>query len=96
MDQVVEVDQILIGAGRQPNVEGLGLKEAGVEYDEKLGVQVDNHLRTSNPDIFTAPHPGRRHTPRRRRLQQDPPDPVCGKTAEMVVGKAAEVGRRLR
>jgi pyruvate/2-oxoglutarate dehydrogenase complex dihydrolipoamide dehydrogenase (E3) component len=50
----IEVDAILIGAGRKPNVEGLGLKEAGVEFDERLGVKVDDFLRTSNPRIYAA------------------------------------------
>jgi pyruvate/2-oxoglutarate dehydrogenase complex dihydrolipoamide dehydrogenase (E3) component len=54
VDQVIEVDQILIGAGRKPNVDGLGLAEAGVEFDSKLGVKVDDHLRTTNSDIFAA------------------------------------------
>lgn len=50
----LEVDAILIGAGRKPNVEGLGLKEAGVEFNERLGVKVDDFLRTSNPRIYAA------------------------------------------
>jgi pyruvate/2-oxoglutarate dehydrogenase complex dihydrolipoamide dehydrogenase (E3) component len=47
------VDELLIAVGRKPNVEGLGLEEAGVTYSAK-GVQVDDHLRTTNPDIFAA------------------------------------------
>lgn len=47
------VDELLIAVGRKPNVEGLGLEEAGVVYSGK-GVQVDDHLRTTNPDIFAA------------------------------------------
>ena len=47
------VDHVLVAAGRAPNVEGLGLEEAGVEYSAK-GVRVDDRLRTSNPDIFAA------------------------------------------
>ncbi|PKN41654.1 MAG: mercuric reductase [Deltaproteobacteria bacterium HGW-Deltaproteobacteria-18] len=47
------VDELLIAVGRKPNVEGLGLEEAGVAYSAK-GVQVDDHLRTTNPDIFAA------------------------------------------
>jgi pyruvate/2-oxoglutarate dehydrogenase complex dihydrolipoamide dehydrogenase (E3) component len=50
----IEVDAILIGAGRKPNVDGLGLKEAGVAFDERLGVKVDDFLRTSNPRIYAA------------------------------------------
>ncbi|MDE2489759.1 MAG: mercuric reductase [Elusimicrobia bacterium] len=48
-----EFDQILIGVGRAPNVEGLGLEAAGVEYD-KRGVKVDDFLRTTNRRIFAA------------------------------------------
>ncbi len=47
------VDEILVGVGRAPNVEGLGLEEAGVAHD-RFGVQVDARLRTSNPRIFAA------------------------------------------
>ena len=47
------VDEILVGVGRAPNVEGLGLEEAGVSYG-RFGVQVDAHLRTSNPRIYAA------------------------------------------
>lgn len=53
-DQEFEVDEILIGAGRRPNVEGLNLEGAGVEYDQRKGVVVDDFLRTSNPDIYAA------------------------------------------
>jgi pyruvate/2-oxoglutarate dehydrogenase complex dihydrolipoamide dehydrogenase (E3) component len=47
------VDAILVGVGRAPNVEGLGLEAAGVAYD-KSGVRVDDFLRTSNPRIYAA------------------------------------------
>jgi pyruvate/2-oxoglutarate dehydrogenase complex dihydrolipoamide dehydrogenase (E3) component len=53
-ETVVEADEILIGAGRRPNVEGLGLENAGIVYDERKGVRVDDHLRTSHPDIFAV------------------------------------------
>ncbi len=46
-------EQILVGVGRAPNVEGLGLEEAGVRW-ERGGVIVDDHLRTSNPRIYAA------------------------------------------
>jgi pyruvate/2-oxoglutarate dehydrogenase complex dihydrolipoamide dehydrogenase (E3) component len=48
------VDTLLVATGRVPNVEGLGLEEAGVTYDRRLGVQVDARLRTTNPRIFAA------------------------------------------
>jgi pyruvate/2-oxoglutarate dehydrogenase complex dihydrolipoamide dehydrogenase (E3) component len=48
------VDAILIGAGRVPNVDGIGLEAARVAYDPKKGVTVDDRLRTSNPRIYAA------------------------------------------
>lgn len=50
---VREFDAILVGVGRAPNVEGLGLDAVGVAYD-KSGVKVDDHLRTTNPRIYAA------------------------------------------
>ncbi|MFU8848389.1 MAG: mercuric reductase [Opitutales bacterium] len=49
-----EFDQILVGVGRAPNVKGIGLEAAGVEFDERKGVSVDAQLRTSNPKIFAV------------------------------------------
>ncbi len=49
----ITVDEILVGAGRTPNVEGLGLELAGVAFDEK-GVKVNGRLQTSNRRIFAA------------------------------------------
>ncbi len=46
-------DRILVGIGRAPNVEGLGLEAAGVRYGAS-GVVVDDYLRTSNPRIYAA------------------------------------------
>ncbi|MHC4591986.1 MAG: FAD-dependent oxidoreductase, partial [Planctomycetota bacterium] len=48
----VAVDEILVGAGRAPNVEGLNLEVVGVEYDSRKGVRVDDRLRTTNPRIY--------------------------------------------
>jgi pyruvate/2-oxoglutarate dehydrogenase complex dihydrolipoamide dehydrogenase (E3) component len=53
-DERLTVDEILIGAGRVPNVEGLGLDAAGVSFDAKRGILVDDHLRTTNPRVFAA------------------------------------------
>ncbi len=49
----VIVDEILVGVGRAPNVERLGLDAAGVSYD-RFGVQVDARLRTSNRRVYAA------------------------------------------
>ena len=44
-------EKLLIAAGRQVDVTGLGLQNAGVRYD-KTGILVDRTLRTSAPNIF--------------------------------------------
>jgi len=51
--ETVDADTILVGAGRAPNVEGLGLETAGVQFT-KHGVTVDDRLRTSNKRIYAA------------------------------------------
>ncbi len=48
------VDDILAGVGRSPNVEGLNLGAAGVDYDPDKGVHVNDRLRTSNRRIYAA------------------------------------------
>jgi pyruvate/2-oxoglutarate dehydrogenase complex dihydrolipoamide dehydrogenase (E3) component len=53
-DGAVVVDAVLVGAGRVPNVEGLGLQTAGVDVDARSGVRVDDRLRTTNRRIFAA------------------------------------------
>lgn len=49
----LRVDDLLIAAGRRPNVEGLGLEAAGVEHDQS-GIVVDERLRTTNSHIWAA------------------------------------------
>ncbi|TVR52122.1 MAG: mercuric reductase [Puniceicoccaceae bacterium] len=50
--KTLDFDAILVGVGRAPNVDGLGLEEAGVAYDPRTGVTVDARLCTTNPRIF--------------------------------------------
>jgi pyruvate/2-oxoglutarate dehydrogenase complex dihydrolipoamide dehydrogenase (E3) component len=51
-----EVDEILVGVGRAPNVENLDLEAAGVRYEagRGRGVLVNDRLQTSNPRIYAA------------------------------------------
>ncbi|HTP42115.1 MAG TPA: mercuric reductase [Nitrospiria bacterium] len=51
--QELAVDAILVGAGRVPNVEGLGLERVGVAFTA-AGVTVNPLLQTSNPRIYAA------------------------------------------
>jgi len=50
----IDADVILIAAGRQGNTEGLGLKEVGVELDDRGLVKVDSNFRTKIPTIFAV------------------------------------------
>jgi pyruvate/2-oxoglutarate dehydrogenase complex dihydrolipoamide dehydrogenase (E3) component len=51
--QDITVDEILVGVGRLPNVEGLDLDKAGVAFDPS-GVTVNDRLQTTNPRIYAA------------------------------------------
>ncbi|MET3662278.1 dihydrolipoyl dehydrogenase [Aquamicrobium ahrensii] len=50
--ETIEADAVLIATGRKPYTEGLGLKEAGVELDERGRVRTDGHLRTNVAGIY--------------------------------------------
>ncbi len=50
----IGVDEVLVGVGRAPAVEGLGLEAAKIEYDITRGIVVDDHLRTTNPLVYAA------------------------------------------
>ena len=50
----VSFDRVLAAAGRRPNTAGLGLDAAGIEVGERGHVEVDSHLRTTNPRVWAA------------------------------------------
>ncbi|MDF1551437.1 MAG: FAD-dependent oxidoreductase [Deferrisomatales bacterium] len=52
-EQVLEADALLVATGRKPNVEGLGLENAGVEYGPR-GVPADARLRTNVKHIYAC------------------------------------------
>jgi dihydrolipoamide dehydrogenase len=47
-----EFDYLCIAAGRGPDVEGLGLEEAGIERDDRGMVKVDGRMRTSLSGVW--------------------------------------------
>jgi dihydrolipoamide dehydrogenase len=47
-----EVDYLCVAGGRAPDIEGLGLGEAGVELEENGKVKVDEFGRTSNQKVY--------------------------------------------
>ena len=52
-DRTVEVDELLVAVGRAPNVEGLGLKSAGIDFDN-FGIQVSDRLQTTNRRVYAV------------------------------------------
>lgn len=50
---VIRAEAILVALGREPNLKGLGLENAGIEYDGK-GLKLDSRLRTTQKHIFGA------------------------------------------
>jgi glutathione reductase (NADPH) len=54
-DHIIETDMVVHGAGRVPDVETLDLEAAGIEYDKKKGIKVNEYLQSvSNPAIYAA------------------------------------------
>jgi pyruvate/2-oxoglutarate dehydrogenase complex dihydrolipoamide dehydrogenase (E3) component len=51
--EALQGDHLLVAVGRTPNVQQLGLEDAGVAYSHS-GVSVDDRLRTTNPRIFAV------------------------------------------
>ncbi len=51
-DSSAEVDYLCIAGGRAPDVEGLGLGEAGIELEANGKVRVDEFGLTSNPKVY--------------------------------------------
>jgi dihydrolipoamide dehydrogenase len=51
-DQPGEFDYLVLATGRRPDVDGLGLAEAGIELDDNGLVRVDGALRTSRPGVW--------------------------------------------
>mmetsp|Transcript_26475 Transcript_26475/g.47524 ORF Transcript_26475/g.47524 Transcript_26475/m.47524 type:complete len:644 (+) Transcript_26475:175-2106(+) len=49
----LECEALMIGCGRVANTEGLGLENAGVEFND-AGIKVNDFLQTTNGDIYAA------------------------------------------
>jgi dihydrolipoamide dehydrogenase len=50
--QRLEVDRLVVAIGRVPNTEGLGLDAVGLATDERGFIPVDDHCRTSLPNVY--------------------------------------------
>ena len=54
-EHIIETDMVVHGAGRVPDIETLDLEAAGIEYDKKKGIKVNEYLQSvSNPAIYAA------------------------------------------
>ena len=52
-EREVRGEEILIAAGRAPTAGSLALENAGIELEQK-GLKVDEHLRTTAPNVYAA------------------------------------------
>ncbi|KAL7451882.1 hypothetical protein ACHAWC_003661 [Mediolabrus comicus] len=50
----LKADSILVATGRRPNVTGMDLEKAGVEYDVRKGILVNDKLQTTNAKVYSA------------------------------------------
>lgn len=51
-EEAISGTHLLLAAGRTPNTDMLNLAAAGVEMDDRGYIVVDDHLRTTAPDIY--------------------------------------------
>jgi pyruvate/2-oxoglutarate dehydrogenase complex dihydrolipoamide dehydrogenase (E3) component len=50
-EETIQGSHLLLAAGRTPNVEGMGLENAGIKFSRK-GIDVDANLLTTNRKVF--------------------------------------------
>lgn len=55
-DQAKEItaSHLLVAAGRTPNIDKLNLPAAGIQFDERKGIEVNHQLRTTNKHVFAV------------------------------------------
>jgi dihydrolipoamide dehydrogenase len=52
--ETVQADLMLVSVGRGPLVEGIGLEQAGVNFERRFGIGTDEHRRTNVPHIYAV------------------------------------------
>jgi dihydrolipoamide dehydrogenase len=50
--QTLEVEKVLVAAGRAPNIEDIGIKEAGVQLTDRGFIKINERMETSVKGIF--------------------------------------------
>ena len=53
-ERSIEFDRLLVAAGRKPAVGDLGLDIAGIDYDARTGIKVNDRLQTSNSSVYSV------------------------------------------
>jgi mercuric reductase len=53
-EEVCRAERLMVATGRRPNTSWFGLEAAEVKLGERGEILVNEHLRTSNPDIYAA------------------------------------------
>src|SRR3989442_14527206 len=53
-EEILAAERVLIATGRAPNVEGLGLKQAGIAQASNGSIEVDDRMRTTRPAVYAA------------------------------------------
>jgi dihydrolipoamide dehydrogenase len=53
-EEQISGEQVLLCVGRAPCVKGIGLEKAGVSFDERKGIPVDEQCRTNVPNVYAA------------------------------------------
>ena len=54
IERFFECEALLNATGRAPNVQGLGLEAAGIDFDFGSGVHVNEYGQTKNPNVYAA------------------------------------------
>jgi len=52
--EVVKAHSLLLGTGRMPNVQNMGLEKAGVQFNKREGILVNDFLQTSAKNIYAV------------------------------------------
>lgn len=52
--QAVQAERVLLSVGRRPNTVGFGLESLGLEKTRNGGIVVDEHMRTSDQNVFAV------------------------------------------
>src|SRR5262245_50177798 len=52
--ETVQADLMLVAVGRGPLAEGIGLENAGIEFDPRKGISADERRRTTVPHVYAV------------------------------------------